>query len=80
MGEQPKRSTSVAAEGVAMMDAVRHSWLDMKASFNFLQEIEDLLDRCEIPELTEALSHSIMELEQAFPFLLEEPHPDKEEA
>jgi hypothetical protein len=62
----------------AQVEALTHSWLDMKASLKFFIEIYGLLDRCEIIELTEALEKSIAELEAAYPFLLEEPHPDRE--
>ena len=55
------------------VDALTHSWLDMKASLKFLNEIEDLLDRCEINELQVALKQSIKELEEAYPFMSSTP-------
>jgi hypothetical protein len=51
------------------VDALTHAWLDMKASLEFLNDIEDLLDRCEIKELQDALTDSVKELEEAYPFL-----------
>jgi hypothetical protein len=55
------------------VDALTHAWLDMKASLDFLNEIEDLLDRCEIGELQVALKQSIKELEEAYPFMSSTP-------